>query len=529
MDGQARPETERDARLVEAVREGHKDAFAQLVEAWFDRCWEVSWRILHDRDRAAEVTQDVMLAAWQKLDTLTAPGSFGGWVLRMSRNRSLDRLAHEQRMLPPDEVWMLEPADTAASLGDPEQEAQRREAHDLVWHAAAALGERDASILDLHLRHGLEAKDLADELGIEPNAANQALHRMRGRLGTAIRARLLWHRGSPRCTELAAELAAARIEEFGPQLVRVIDRHAKACDACARQQRTLTSPVALFAAVPLVAVAPSLRAASAQALAAQGVPVPSSWAAGSGGAHSVDAPSVDAPSVDAPSVDAPSADAHSAGPPPSPGSSNGGAPKTDAAASGAADAMQSEATSPLTGARRATRGRTLSRGAIALIVVAAVLLLAGGIAAVSLGLGAASTPATTATPTPTPPSMTPTPTPPPTPRPTPTPSATPTTSVPTDPPEKEPPPALPVPTVEVSAGWVGVAGCPTETPFLYRIRWSTTDADAVRLSGTWGSDEVALSGEAERCGEMTAQFTLTATGPGGETIATVDAEATPAA
>lgn len=518
MDGQARPETERDARLVEAVREGHKDAFAQLVEAWFDRCWEVSWRILRDRDRAAEVTQDVMLAAWQKLDTLATPGSFGGWVLRMSRNRSLDRLAHEQRMLPTDEDWMLEPADTTASLGDPEHEAQRREAHELVWQAAAALGERDASILDLHLRHGLEAKDLADELGIEPNAANQALHRMRGRLGTAIRACLLWRRGSPRCAELAAELAGGQIDEFGPQLVRVIDRHAKACDECARQQRTLTSPVALFAAVPLVAVAPSLRATSAQALAAQGVPVPSSWAAGPGGAHSVDAPSVDAPS----------ADAHSAGPPPSPGSSNGGAPKTDAGASGAGEAMRSEVTSPLTDARRAARGRRLSRRAIALIVVAAVLLLlTGGIAAVSLGLGAASTPATTATPTP--PSTTPTPTPPPTPRPTPTPSVTPTTSVPTYPPEEEPPPALPVPTVEVSAGWVGVAGCPAETPFLYRIRWSTVDADAVRLSGTWGSDEVALSGEAERCGEMTAQFTLTATGPGGQTVVTVDAEATPAA
>lgn len=501
MDGQARPETERDARLVEAVREGHKDAFAQLVEAWFDRCWEVSWRILRDRDRAAEVTQDVMLAAWQKLDTLATPGSFGGWVLRMSRNRSLDRLAHEQRMLPTDEDWMLEPADTTASLGDPEHEAQRREAHELVWQAAAALGERDASILDLHLRHGLEAKDLADELGIEPNAANQALHRMRGRLGTAIRARLLWRRGSPRCAELAAELAGGQIDEFGPQLVRVIDRHAKACDECARQQRTLTSPVALFAAVPLVAVAPSLRATSAQALAAQGVPVPSSWAAGPGGA---------------PSVDPPSADAHSAGLPQSAGPSNG-----------AGVAMRSEVTSPLTDARRATRGRTLSRGAIAFIVVAAVLLLAGGIAAVSLGLGAASTPATTATPTS--PFTTPTPTLPPTPRPTPTPSATPTTSVPTDPPEEEPPPALPTPTVEVSAGWVGVAGCPTETPFLYRIQWSTVDADTVRLSGTWGSDEVALSGEAERCGEMTAQFTLTATGPGGQTVATVDAEATPAA
>ncbi|RUA26094.1 MAG: hypothetical protein DSY74_06255 [Actinobacteria bacterium] len=127
---------------------------------------------------------------------------------------------------------------------------------------------------------------------------------------------------------------------------------------------------------------------------------------------------------------------------------------------------------------------------------------------------------------PTPPPATPTA--PPTPRPTPMPSATPTSSVPIDPPDGEQPPAAPVPDIEVSAGWVGMAGCPPETPFLYRIQWSTTDADTVRLSGTWGSDEVALSGQAQRCGEMTAEFTVTATGAGGQAMVTVEAEATPA-
>lgn len=514
MDGQARPETEHDARLVEAVRRGQSQAFAQLVEAWFDRCWEVSWRILRDRDRAAEVTQDVMLTAWQKLDTLSSPGSFGGWVLRMSRNKSLDRLSHEQRMVPTDEEWMLEAPDVVLPLGDPEHEAQRREAHDLVWEAAAALGERDASILDLHLRHGLEAQELADELGIAPNAANQALHRMRVRLGTAIRARLLWRNGSPRCDELARVLASSRIDGFGPDLVRVIDRHAKSCDECARHQRQLTSPVSLFAAVPLVAVEPAMRAASAQVLAAHGVPVPATWSGGTAAASTADLSSADLSTADTVQSQAPA---------------SGAADGLAGSEHRVGDGERAAGTMSEAGADRSSPRRSFSRRAILLIVVAAVLVLAGALAAVSVGLSAGSPSPVPVTPTPsvpTPPSATLTPAT--TPRPTATPSATPPASVPTDPADEERPPVVPVPSIEARAGWVGVAGCPPETPFLYRIQWETTDADTVRLSGTWGSDEVALSGQAQRCGEMSAEFTITATGAGGEAMATVEAEATPA-
>ena len=282
MEHPGRPESGRDAALVEAARAGDRDAFAQLVEAYFDRCWEVSRRILHDRDRAAEVAQDVMLAAWQQLDRLDRPGSFGGWVLRMARNRSLDRLAHERRVLPTDEPSMLEPRGPVMAAGDPEREAVRHEAHDLVWDAAAALGERDASILDLHLRHGLEARELAGELGIAANAANQALFRMRARLGTAIRARMLWRGGRPTCEVLAAELDRAGVTEFGAEVVRVVDRHAQGCDECGAKQRAMVGADAMFAAVPLMVAPLVVRAESARALAAQGVPVPTSWVSGAG-------------------------------------------------------------------------------------------------------------------------------------------------------------------------------------------------------------------------------------------------------
>jgi RNA polymerase sigma factor (sigma-70 family) len=280
-----RDEARGDAELVLAVRAGERDAFGILVERWFDRCWEVAWRILHDQGLAADAAQDALFAAWRQLDRLEQPGSFGGWVLRISRNRALDRLQRERRTMSTGDEGLLDSAGGAATpagsspstFGSPDDEVVRAAQQELVWAAAAALGERDASLLDLHLRHGLEPSELAEELGITPNAAHQALFRLRNRLGHAVKGWLLWRGGEPTCVVLQAEVAAAGLSTFDARLVQLITNHAETCVACSEERARVTAPAALFGAVPLV-LAPTLaRAQALDALLAAGVPVPASW------------------------------------------------------------------------------------------------------------------------------------------------------------------------------------------------------------------------------------------------------------
>lgn len=262
-----------DAELVLAARAGERDAFAALVDRWFDRCWEVAWRILHDRDLAADVAQDTLLVAWRRVGELDRPASFGGWVLRIARNRALDRLKRERRMRPTGDDAQLEPDMRTRPDAGPEAALARGQQRDMVWAAAAALGERDASMLDLHLRHGLEPAELADELGMAPNAAHQALFRLRQRLGAAIRAWLLWRNADPTCVVLRAELAAAGDDAFGRATVRLIKRHVTTCEACEDEQSRVAAPAMLFSVVPLVAAPTAARAHALQQLAAAGVPV----------------------------------------------------------------------------------------------------------------------------------------------------------------------------------------------------------------------------------------------------------------
>jgi RNA polymerase sigma factor (sigma-70 family) len=272
-----------DIELVEAARTGDPVAFGRLFDRWFDRTYDVSWHIVRNRDTAAEIAQDSFLAAWEQLPTLRQPESFGGWVLRIARNRSLNRLERERRSAPSDDT-VLAVLDGRVPHGDIAADVADQERDQLVWAAAAALGERDASLLDLHLRHDLSAAAIAEELDTSPNNVHQLLHRLRGRLAGAIRSWVLWRDGRAHCLGLGDAIDASGLTHFGAEAVRVISAHAADCEVCSEAQRAVLAPEALFAAVPVVAAPVALKAQAAAGLMAAGVPVGSalSRAAASG-------------------------------------------------------------------------------------------------------------------------------------------------------------------------------------------------------------------------------------------------------
>lgn len=296
--------------LVERARADDPDAFGQLYDRWFDRVNDLAWRITSDAAAAGDVAQDAFLAAWQKLATLQDPEAFGGWLLRITRNAALDRKRKEDRARPHDSesMAMIESAgpsapsapvgfrveDRTRTVDDPTRAAEDGELVDLVWESAAALGERDAEVLDLMLRHELTPNEIGEVVGINRNAANQAVHRARGRLKTAVEARVLWRSGEPACAGLSTALEASGVTRFGPEAMRVTTKHAESCAECQERRQTKLEPSRMFAAVPMVFASVLLKQKVAHALDGSGVPMQGSSAApdasgpngGNGSGHS---------------------------------------------------------------------------------------------------------------------------------------------------------------------------------------------------------------------------------------------------
>jgi RNA polymerase sigma factor (sigma-70 family) len=273
-----------DAALVARVRADDPHAFGELYDLYFDRVLDLAYRIVWDEYVAADVVQDAFLSAWRNLDRLEDPSAFGGWLFRIARNGALDRQRREQRSRPVDEAQLamiertqLRPEDTIGSIDDPARIAEDASYVALLWDAAEGLGERDREVLDLSLRHGMTPAEIADVMDLNRNAANQLVHRVRNRLGTAIGARMLWRGGQPECSELRAELVANDVERFDSEAIRVTDRHAGGCAECSERKKLRLSPTQMFAAIPIMAV-PSLKAKVAHGLEGEGVPMDGSHA-----------------------------------------------------------------------------------------------------------------------------------------------------------------------------------------------------------------------------------------------------------
>lgn len=250
-------------------------AFRALLERWFDSSVDVAWQVLHDADAAARVAEDTFFAAWHARAARKPPAEAGMWVLRASRDGALGRLAQARHQAPGSERW---PSSGAPAVpGAPDRDAGA----DLLRASFAALGEADASVLDLHLRHGFGVPELAQALGVTRHDAQELVLRLNRRLGRALRAWALWPASRPGgagpggtgCPELRQALDANGARTFGPDAVSEIARHAKACERCQDAQRLADAPEAMYAAVPVVPAGTMLAAATAAALTARGIPL----------------------------------------------------------------------------------------------------------------------------------------------------------------------------------------------------------------------------------------------------------------
>src|SRR5690349_11385257 len=87
---QSEPAGFADGKLVRACLDGNRAAFDDLIRRYQRQAVAVSYRLLGNSSDALEVTQDAFLKAFTSLATLQKPEAFGGWLMRIVSNLSLN-------------------------------------------------------------------------------------------------------------------------------------------------------------------------------------------------------------------------------------------------------------------------------------------------------------------------------------------------------------------------------------------------------------------------------------------------------
>ena len=95
-----------DGELVVRAAAGERAAFDVLIRRYQRQAVAVAYRLLGNTPDALEVTQDAFLRAYRGVGTLQRPEAFGGWLLRIVSNLSLNyrRNRKHRSTLPLDDL-----------------------------------------------------------------------------------------------------------------------------------------------------------------------------------------------------------------------------------------------------------------------------------------------------------------------------------------------------------------------------------------------------------------------------------------
>lgn len=84
-----------DDDLLAALREGagpeaRRNAATELLLRYRDAVYLWCFRYTRDHDRAMDLSQDVMVSAWEKIGTFEGRSKFSSWLYSITRNRCID-------------------------------------------------------------------------------------------------------------------------------------------------------------------------------------------------------------------------------------------------------------------------------------------------------------------------------------------------------------------------------------------------------------------------------------------------------
>jgi RNA polymerase sigma-70 factor, ECF subfamily len=156
---------------------GDRQAFERLYRRHVNRVFSLCARMVNDRTRAEELTQDVFVRAWEKLHLFRGDSSFSTWLHRLAVNVVLNDRKTEgrrrNRFEEEDEETGMD--GYAGIVGMPLAPGDLLD----LEEAITRLPPGARRVFTLHDVEGYKHEEIAEMLGVTTGATKAQLHRAR--------------------------------------------------------------------------------------------------------------------------------------------------------------------------------------------------------------------------------------------------------------------------------------------------------------------------------------------------------------
>lgn len=188
-----------DRQLIARLQAGDESAVQELAERYSPRIYQLALRHMKNREDAEEVTQDVLMKVYRKIDAFRGDSALSSWIYRITFNTAMSRLRngrlaraadkererveaasafeHAERAIP-------QPADWSHM---PDEELLRLQLRQAVAAAIAELPEIYRVPVLLRDIQGLSTEEASSRLHLKDQTLKSRLHRGRLMLRERLR------------------------------------------------------------------------------------------------------------------------------------------------------------------------------------------------------------------------------------------------------------------------------------------------------------------------------------------------------
>jgi len=175
-----------DQDLVRLIQRSDLDAFSVFYDRYINLIYSIAYNILGSQGLAEDVTQDVFLKIWQKIDGYRPDrAQVNTWLSRITRNRSID-LLRKHRHANLEVSWADAAADLSPDGATPEERVEIKLTKSRVRQALMQLPPEQRTVLALAYFKNMSQSEIAEAsgepLGTIKTRVRLAMQKLRGLL-----------------------------------------------------------------------------------------------------------------------------------------------------------------------------------------------------------------------------------------------------------------------------------------------------------------------------------------------------------
>jgi RNA polymerase sigma-70 factor, ECF subfamily len=180
-----------DRQLIVRLQAGDEEAVKELAERYSHRIFQMALRHMKNPEDAEEVTQDVLMKVYRKIDRFRGDAALSSWIYRITFNTAMSRLrTHKaEKAAQQEKERVLRAADgedrivTPVQQADwshmPDEEVLRGELRGAVAAALEELPEIYRVPVVLRDIEGLTTEEASHRLHVKDQTLKSRLHRGR--------------------------------------------------------------------------------------------------------------------------------------------------------------------------------------------------------------------------------------------------------------------------------------------------------------------------------------------------------------